>query len=429
VRPDTLEDSSLPLAAAAPGAAPGSGAERLTPWPAPAGPAGLRPHEGRVERGSHAALQILAQRVPVLVWTTDRDLRVTWRLRHPTLVGLDERLCRLLDSGDRESAAVVAHRRALEGQAAEFEQAWEDCAVEARVEPLRGAGGEVDGAVAVAAAVSEQDRRERVELVRAGLHDPLTQLPTRTLFVERLRRATAGADWCLEGLFVLLLDVDRFAEVNDRLGYEKADRLLAAMADRLRRRLRPGDTLARYGADAFTVLLGGIRDGRDAVRVASRLQAELGAPFDVHGEQVRMSASVGIAAGLAGQRPEGLLRDAERALDRAKLLGRAGCQVFQPGRDERETLLANVETAIRRALEPEELLNHYRPTVLRKDGKVAGFDIVLWRRKDEDLARPVQARPAQSRPAEARPAPARPTEEKPVESKPAEASQAPGRAS
>ncbi|HSB61726.1 MAG TPA: hypothetical protein VLI67_08395, partial [Vicinamibacteria bacterium] len=126
---------------------------------------------------------------------------------------------------------------------------------------------------------------------------------------------------------------------------------------------------------------------------------------------------VGIAAGLAGQRPEGLLRDAERALDRAKLLGRAGCQIFQPGRDERETLLANVETAIRRALEPEELLSHDRPTVLRKDGKVAGFDIVLWRRKDEDPAR--GAGPA--RPAPARPAPARPPQPRPKEDNPAEA--------
>ncbi len=331
-------------------------------------------------RTGEAGMRMLAEQVPVLLWATDRHLRVTWGLRHPSFAGLDARLAQLLTSGDAEAAAVAAHRRALRGEAAEFDQVWEDRTLHARVEPVRSPAGEVVGTVALALEMDEAARQKREEMLRAGRYDALTNLPNRTLFLERLRQATAGADWCREGLFVLLLDVDGFREVNARLGFEVGDRLLAGVAGRLGRRLRPGDTLARYGPDEFAVLLCGLHSGDEAMLVARRLMGEMDTRFELQGAMVSASASVGLAGATAGHRPEDVVRDAERALGRAKLLGRSRCQVFQPGRDAQETLLMDVETALRRALETDEVRGRYRPTVMRKDGQVAGFEVVLWKR-------------------------------------------------
>jgi diguanylate cyclase (GGDEF)-like protein len=330
-------------------------------------------------RHEEAGIRLLVEQAGVLAWTTDRDLHVTWGLKSPALNGLEHRLGHLLGASDPQLPAVAAHRRALAGQPAEFDLEWKGRSLRVRVEPLR-EGDAVSGTVAVALeARGALPPAPEEPLSSADGLDTLTGLPGRTPFLDRLRHCIAPG-WCAEGLFVLLLDLDRFKEVNERYGFAGGDELLAAVAARLKGRLRSADTVARFGPDEFAILLARVRSGRDAADVAERLLAELTAPFEIQGRLVSASACIGIAAGVPGARPEDVIREAERALARAQVLGRPGYQTVPVGGDARESSLLQVETILRRALDQAEIVTHYRPTVLRKEGKVPGFDVVLWRR-------------------------------------------------
>ncbi len=333
-----------------------------------------------VSAHEEAGIRLLVEQAGVLAWTTDRDLRVTWGLKSPALTGLENRLGHLLDASDPQLPAVAAHRRALGGQPAEFDLEWKGRSLRVRVEPLRD-GEDVAGTVAVALesrGTLPYASEEPPPVAGEGL-DPLTGLPGRTPFLDRLRRCIAPG-WCAEGLFVLLVDVDRFKEINERYGFAGGDQLLAELAARLKGRLRSVDTLARFGPDAFAILLARVRSARDAGDVAQRLLAEAAAPFDIQGRLVTASACIGIAAGVPGARPEDVLREAERALARAQVLGRGAYQTVPASADAGEASLLQVETILRRALDQCEIQARYRPTVLRKEGKVPGFDVVLWRR-------------------------------------------------
>jgi diguanylate cyclase (GGDEF)-like protein len=209
--------------------------------------------------------------------------------------------------------------------------------------------------------------------------DAVTGLFSRAVFLARLRRGT-GPRWCAEGLFVLLIDIDRFREINDRVGFAGGDQVLSEVAARLRRRLRPSDTLARFGADQFATLLYGVPSGEQAARIVDRLLGELSPPIEVEGRSLDVRATAGIAVGVPGARPEDLVREAERALGRARVLVRSARRTRPGPVDPEEDSLLQVEAALRRALDQDEIRARYRPTVLRRDGKVPGFEVVLWRR-------------------------------------------------
>jgi len=169
-------------------------------------------------------------------------------------------------------------------------------------------------------------------LLHDAFHDALTGLRNRSLFIDRLGRTLRRARHSEGPAFaVLFLDLDRFKGVNDSLGHMVGDQLLVAFARRLEDCLRPQDTVARLGGDEFAILLDDIDDVTDAARIAERIHGELSQPFLLGGQEVFATASIGIAAGAAHyERPDDLLRDADMAMYRAKSLGKARHELFDP---------------------------------------------------------------------------------------------------
>jgi diguanylate cyclase (GGDEF)-like protein len=221
------------------------------------------------------------------------------------------------------------------------------------------------------------DHRRSVErLQHEALHDALTGLPNRTLFLDRLEQALRrarrrGPD---SGAAVLFLDLDRFKVVNDSLGHHAGDELLQSVALRLDAALRPGDTVARMGGDEFTVLLEDVSDPREASIVAERVLATLADPFPIAGRELHVSGSIGIA--LAGPEvdPEELIRDADVAMYRAKADGKARHAVFDAHMHRHVLARLDLETDLRRAIEAGALQVHFQPIVRTTSGEVTGFE-------------------------------------------------------
>ena len=257
--------------------------------------------------------------------------------------------------------------------------------------PLRDRDGKIVGTFGISRDITERKQAEE-QLERRAFYDPLTDLPNRALFLDRLQHLFHRARRALGNpLFaVLYLDLDRFKAINDSLGHQAGDELLVNTARRLERCLRPGDTLARLGGDEFTVLLDSINCEADATGVAERIHEELAAPVEVRGFEMFTSVSVGIALSSAGyERPDDMLRDADTAMYRAKAGGRAGHQVFAGDMHQRAVSSLRLETDLRRALERGEIVPYYQPIVDLEDGAVIGFEaLARWRHPSGDLLPP-----------------------------------------
>ncbi len=215
----------------------------------------------------------------------------------------------------------------------------------------------------------------------AAFHDALTGLPNRALFLNHLQLAAGRARRSEHPLFaVLFLDLDRFKNVNDSLGHGAGDQLLTAIAQRLERISRPADTVARTGGDEYAILLDGLQTSVDAINFAERLQKELSKPFMLAGQEVYVTASVGIALSDASyESPENLLRDADIAMYRAKEKGKACCEVFDSGMHARAVAVLRLENDLRRAIEREEFRVFYQPIVALETRRVVGFEaLVRW---------------------------------------------------
>ncbi len=223
-------------------------------------------------------------------------------------------------------------------------------------------------------------------------HDPLTGLPNRSLFLDRLDRALARSRRSDAPLAVVFLDLDDFKLVNDTRGHDEGDQLLLALAPQLSAALRPGDTIARFGGDEFVVLCEDLSSGEDAVRIAERTVEACGRPITIQGHrhQVTVSAGVAIARGLMTTGSE-LLRDADAAMYRAKEAGKGRIEVFDDGMRVRMIERVGIEAGLRRALDYGELRLLYQPVVSLSDGRIAGVEALLrWDHPERGLLEPAE---------------------------------------
>ena len=240
-----------------------------------------------------------------------------------------------------------------------------------------------DGAPAVQGLARDVTRQKRLEeqLLHEALHDPLTGLPNRALFMDRLEHTTRAAGRAPGALFALLLvDVDDFKKINDRLGHELGDRVLVDIAARLQRCVRPGDTVCRLGGDEFTVLLHAIGDAGDATRVADRIRAELVTPFRLAPHELFVTTSIGIAVGRTAGDPAELVRQADTALYRAKQDGKARYEVFDRAMHESALERLQLESDLRNAVKGGGLSVQYQPVISVRTGRISAFEaLVRWR--------------------------------------------------
>jgi diguanylate cyclase (GGDEF)-like protein/PAS domain S-box-containing protein len=222
-----------------------------------------------------------------------------------------------------------------------------------------------------------------------AFHDYLTDLPNRRLFMDRLGQALRRTIRRHKRVAVLFMDLDGFKVVNDSLGHDVGDRLLTVVAQRLRRCLRPEDTLARFGGDEFAVLIEALDDPAQAVQVAERIAEELRSPFIMEGRDLYVIASIGISLGDARTHdPDDLLREADTAMYRVKDAGGV-FRVFDPAMYERAFTQLEVENDLRRAIEEEEFVVHYQPMVDLQTGELWGMEaLVRWDHPERGLLEP-----------------------------------------
>lgn len=231
----------------------------------------------------------------------------------------------------------------------------------------------------------------QAELLKMALHDVLTGLPNRALFMERLEQALKQTKQEAAKQFaVLFLDCDRFKVVNDSLGHLVGDELLVAIARRLEQCLSSNHTLARLGGDEFAVLLKEMVNLESATQVAEQILAALAQPFQLTRHEVFINASIGITLYQPEyEQPEHLLRDADTAMYRAKALGRGQYQVFDPMMHTRALQLLHLETDLRRAIQQQEFEVHYQPIVALQNHQLTGFEaLVRWQHPQHGLLSP-----------------------------------------
>lgn len=235
------------------------------------------------------------------------------------------------------------------------------------------------------------------ELTHQAFHDPLTQLPNRALFLDRLVHALASAQRRQDKVAVLFLDMDRFKSVNDSLGHQAGDQLLVAAAGRVQSCIRGADTAARFGGDEFTVLLEGVKDDREAVCTAERILRRLQSPFEIDGHEVFVSGSIGIAiSGGVMETPDELLREADAAMYQAKTNGKARYALFRRDMATGGTERLQLETDLRRAIERSEFEIYYQPIVLLQSQQTIGVEaLVRWHHPRFGLMAPDEFVPLQ----------------------------------
>jgi PAS domain S-box-containing protein len=281
--------------------------------------------------------------------------------------------------------------------------------LESTASAIQSPEGETLGLVIVNRDITQRKRAEE-RLAHQSFHDTLTDLPNRSLFLDRLQRIVAISRRHSELKFaVLFIDVDEFKVFNDSLGHASGDSLLVQIAKRLTAGLRGADTIARPrvtedtdlfegestvarpGGDEFAVLIEELHDPSDAIRVAERIQQRLAIPFDSNGQEIVLSVSIGVAFGNdRGMTAQDLLRDAEIAMYRAKSRGKARCEVFDHAMHAGAIKRLQLETDLRKAVELNQFRVYYQPIVSLRSGKIVGFETLSRWQRLETLVMPAE---------------------------------------
>ena len=250
---------------------------------------------------------------------------------------------------------------------------------------------ELDGQPAVLATAYDITKRKDAEdrTRHVAFHDALTDLPNRALFVDRAEAALALARREGGRVGVILLDVDRFKNVNDSLGHDAGDELIKRSADRLREALRGSDTVARLGGDEFAVLLPGLRSD-ETTRAGRKILEAMRQPFLVAGRELRVSASLGLAIGPQdGEDVQTLVKSADTAMYRAKDAGRDRLQLFDPTMNQAAIRLLELENELHEGLAHNEFVIFYQPILRAVTGELCGLEALLrWRRPDGTVREP-----------------------------------------
>lgn len=289
-------------------------------------------------------------------------------------------LQRVFDTGQR-------HDTEWEIEIAEGETMW----FQSRAVPEFDEHGDVEYVLVMNTDITALKKSE-AELAHQAMHDPLTGLANRALFLDHLRSELARGERRSEALAVLFLDLDRFKVVNDSLGHSIGDVLLVEVARRLADLLRGGDTVARLGGDEFVMLLPDVSGPDEAVIIAKRVLAAIRRPIEVDADELFTTASMGIAVWEASRPADGaataeaLVRDADTAMYRAKARGRDRYEIFDEDLRTQATARFHLETFLRRAVELGELEVHYQPEIDLHTGLLAGAEaLVRWRHPVEGL--------------------------------------------
>ena len=242
----------------------------------------------------------------------------------------------------------------------------------------------------------------QTDITEGKVADPMTGLPNRLLFLDRLARLIAFHRRHADSLFaVLFIDLDGFKLVNDSLGHAVGDKLLVAVANRLESSLRQTDTIARVddgftiarlGGDEFAIILNDLNEAEDAKVVAERLLQEFSRPFLIDDKELFSSMSIGIALSSLGYlKPEDYLRDADTAMYRAKAHGKGRYEVFDTNMRDLITRRLEIENDLRRALERDEFRNYYQPIISLECGTIVAFEALLrWQHPTRGLLEPAE---------------------------------------